>query len=217
MAEADEPFHVDPTCCTACGVPESIAPDLFGWTEQGGCRIVRQPVSDDELGRMFEVLECQEFDCITYRGRDAAILRRMAEAGLIYHAEHPGDFRSRRMMRDRVSFAWAPRRARAPSAGEVAGAFRAYLRSEKGYLVWPGIPPLTRTVRLSWFGWRFHAVSFEAGSEAGTFVAILPPGEPGHAVGRMVEAWLHKCDAGPVRWYTASEWAEGGAGTAYRM
>ncbi len=27
-------FYVQPQCCTSCGVPQSVAPDLVGWTNE---------------------------------------------------------------------------------------------------------------------------------------------------------------------------------------
>jgi hypothetical protein len=29
-----EGFYVQPGCCTSCGVPQSVAPDLIGWTNE---------------------------------------------------------------------------------------------------------------------------------------------------------------------------------------
>jgi hypothetical protein len=59
-------FHVEKDCCTLCGVPWHIAPELFAY-DDSGCWVVRQPTNGDERGKMLKVIETQELDCIRRR------------------------------------------------------------------------------------------------------------------------------------------------------
>jgi hypothetical protein len=78
-------FYVEDGCCTLCGVPESIAPDLFAWA--GGapkfdhCYVRRQPHSAYEIGQMIGVMGTQELGCVRYRGVDRSIQKRLVAAG----------------------------------------------------------------------------------------------------------------------------------------
>ena len=42
---ATGPFYVEDGCCTACGVPEAMAPKLFAWDGNSHCFVKRQPVT----------------------------------------------------------------------------------------------------------------------------------------------------------------------------
>ena len=72
-------FYVDSTCCTACGVPQVVAPDLVAWTdgERMQCRWVKQPSNPSELERAISVCEMQELGCHRYAGKDLEIQRRV--------------------------------------------------------------------------------------------------------------------------------------------
>src|SRR5262245_32288205 len=48
------PFYVVNGCCTACGVPTSIAPELFEFDSADHCYVKRQPASDTEWRRRYE-------------------------------------------------------------------------------------------------------------------------------------------------------------------
>jgi hypothetical protein len=75
-------FYVEDGCCTLCGVPEAVAPDLFeSGAEVEQCYVKRQPASPDELRRMVEVFARQDLGCIRYRGRDRTILKELADLG----------------------------------------------------------------------------------------------------------------------------------------
>ena len=43
------PLYVLDGCCTACGVPTSIAPELFEFDSRDHCYVKRQPDSDGEM------------------------------------------------------------------------------------------------------------------------------------------------------------------------
>ncbi|MCH9680602.1 MAG: ferredoxin [Deltaproteobacteria bacterium] len=86
---APGPFYVTNGCCTACGVPESIAPELFAADDDGHCFVKRQPATSAESDSMLRVLRTQELGCIRYAGSDADVRRRLGEAGESAVCDHP--------------------------------------------------------------------------------------------------------------------------------
>jgi hypothetical protein len=74
-----EDFYVQRECCTACGVPQVIAPDLVGWSDEAypHCIWVKQPQTADELDRAIKIVHAQELGCHRYSGSDPAILERL--------------------------------------------------------------------------------------------------------------------------------------------
>jgi ferredoxin len=91
---ADGDFYVEDNCCTACGVPESIAPDLFSYevteyesrpgkkSKQYHCFFSKQPKSSDEINRTLDVIAHQEINCIRYKGEDNQIVEEMKKKDL---------------------------------------------------------------------------------------------------------------------------------------
>ena len=73
------PFYVDNTCCTSCGVPQVVAPDLVGWTDGSHpqCYWKKQPQTQDELLHAFAIFDGQELGCHRYAGEDPDIQRRI--------------------------------------------------------------------------------------------------------------------------------------------
>jgi len=74
-------FYVVNGCCTACGVPDALAPALFAYDQDNHCYVRRQPATVEELESTLDVIVGQELGCIRYRGKDEDILRRLAEVG----------------------------------------------------------------------------------------------------------------------------------------
>ncbi len=72
-------FYVEQGCCTACGVPEVIAPDLVEHTAERywHCYWKKQPETSEELDRAIEILHTQELGCHRYGGTDPAIIERL--------------------------------------------------------------------------------------------------------------------------------------------
>lgn len=73
-------FFVEDGCCITCGVPTAEAPDLFEMPEDAHpadahCWVSKQPTNAEELGRMLNVLECQEVNCIRYKGTDPQLVK----------------------------------------------------------------------------------------------------------------------------------------------
>lgn len=60
-------FYVENECCTLCGVPWQIAPELFAY-DDSGCWVAKQPENADERRQMLAVIDAQELDCIHRRG-----------------------------------------------------------------------------------------------------------------------------------------------------
>ena len=97
-------FYVEPDCCLLCGVPEDIAPEIFQ-TGEDHCSIIRQPCSPDEIDRTIRAMWSSEVDCVRYGGQDAAMLERLARAGMAGQADHrPHSPGSSTRLRDQVSF-----------------------------------------------------------------------------------------------------------------
>ncbi len=60
-------FYVEKDCCTLCGVPWHIAPELFGYDDQGWW-VKRQPANVGDHAKMLRVIEVQELGCVRHRG-----------------------------------------------------------------------------------------------------------------------------------------------------
>src|SRR3954452_6301130 len=74
--------YVDTDCCTNCGVPVALAPEVFAWGRDT-CYVKRQPRGATELRRVLRVFRSQDLDCIRYAGLDrrvVAILTKVGEA-----------------------------------------------------------------------------------------------------------------------------------------
>ena len=59
-------FYVQRDCCLLCGVPWTLAPELFG-DDKDGCWVKRQCTTADEHRTMLLVLQTQELGCIQRR------------------------------------------------------------------------------------------------------------------------------------------------------
>lgn len=79
----DGDFYVEEGCCTMCGVPDSVAPTLFGGFDVSGkatheqCFVKKQPETPEELKQMLTVLDSQELGCVRYCGKDKKIKERI--------------------------------------------------------------------------------------------------------------------------------------------
>lgn len=80
-------FYVEDNCCTMCGVPELIAPELFGGFDSlhqatdNQCFVKKQPINESELRKMINVIESQDIGCIRYCGQNNEIKKRISECG----------------------------------------------------------------------------------------------------------------------------------------
>ncbi len=79
MKLTTEDFYVQPGCCTSCGVPQSVAPDLVGWTNENHpqCYWIKQPENAAELNQAIKLFQTQELGCHRYSGNDPAVLQKL--------------------------------------------------------------------------------------------------------------------------------------------
>jgi hypothetical protein len=72
-------FYVEYNCCTSCGYPQVLAPDLIGWVDapMNHCYWMKQPETSSELDQAFKVFDGQELGCHRYAGLDPEIQRRV--------------------------------------------------------------------------------------------------------------------------------------------
>lgn len=63
--------------CVSCGVPQSVAPDLSGSTEDGHCYWKKQPETPEELERALDVINGSCVAAHHYAGNDMAITSRI--------------------------------------------------------------------------------------------------------------------------------------------
>ena len=84
-ANAPGDFYVENQCCTLCGVPQALAPELFSTPAETSavdhCYVRRQPATDTEINQMLDVISGAELQCIRYAGNDQSILDRIIAAG----------------------------------------------------------------------------------------------------------------------------------------
>jgi hypothetical protein len=59
-------FYVLKDCCLLCSIPWEIAPELFGY-DDNGCWVKCQPATQAENEKMLKVISFQELDCIRSR------------------------------------------------------------------------------------------------------------------------------------------------------
>lgn len=188
-------FYVEPDCCLLCGVPEDVAPEVFR-TGDDHCSIVRQPCSRDDIDRTIRAMWSSEVDCVRYRGRDPAMLERLARAGMASQADHGDPFASPIHLRDQVSFEM-PQGGGLLDAAQVAKAFREGMRT-KGNKVLPALFG-RRSVWVSWYQNRFHHVGF-ADAGHGRFVARLRWTMAVQGLAWLVDDWLRAQSVENVRW-----------------
>jgi hypothetical protein len=74
-----EDFYVQPRCCLSCGVPQSVAPDLVGWTSENSpqCYWIKQPETAAELNQAIKLFQTQELGCHRYSGNNPALLQKL--------------------------------------------------------------------------------------------------------------------------------------------
>jgi hypothetical protein len=107
-------FYVENGYCMACGVPESIAPDLIGRTEEEvwHCYWKKQPKTDEEIKQAIDILHSQELGCHRYAGRDSKILKRLPR-------ECCDAFSARRSLPPEILLATASCALNRPASGTV--------------------------------------------------------------------------------------------------
>ena len=80
-------FYVKDDCCTLCGVPNSIAPNLFGGYDENEnvvseqCYVKKQPENDKELEQIIKVMAAQDLACIRYCGKSTVVIEKITSVG----------------------------------------------------------------------------------------------------------------------------------------
>lgn len=74
-------FYVEDGCCTSCGMPSTVAPDLFSYADDGHCYVSKQPTNAIEMRQMIAAFEVQDVGCIRYKGINRVIAIKLIAAG----------------------------------------------------------------------------------------------------------------------------------------
>jgi hypothetical protein len=205
-------FYVVDQCCTACGVPTNIAPDLFAFDEDH-CFVKRQPSTKDEFERALKVVARQELGCIRYGGRDPVILRRLAEAGEGAQCDFARWTRVRPVLRNHVSVSARAAGTRSWDSAAVLEHFRSWIGARKpDYRTTDVRETGTCAVfSFTWYEDNFHEVVAEPrGDTVGQWL-IHHSGNL--AVSETLDEWLRSTDVfAEGRWYTEREWRRGASG-----
>lgn len=207
------PFYVEVGCCTACGVPQSIAPELFGEDAEQYCFVKRQPHTTAETDSMLRVVATQELGCIRYRGTDQATLRRLVEAGEGAQCDASPPPGVTEVRRDHVTFvvrdpgaAWTGRTILQRLLSHLAG--HPYLQYKTTPISEDAVRGVT-SVSVSWFQDEFHRLETSVSPQPGRYV-LRHFGPPRFS--DTLNDWLAIDDAfDDVRWQTETEWAAGGS------
>jgi ferredoxin len=80
-ANAPGDFYVEDGCCTSCGMPFTVAPDLFTALEDGHCFVSKQPTNQAEVHRMTQAFAVQDMGCIRYKGTNRIIKIKLIAMG----------------------------------------------------------------------------------------------------------------------------------------
>jgi hypothetical protein len=214
----DGPFYVEDGCCTACGIPEGEAPEIFGWAQNdpNHCVVKHQPATADQVTRTLLAIAAGEMGCIRYRGTDPEIATRLVEMGEALLCDNAPPREARPALRRRVSF-----RGRGDfssyTATDVAHLFDTFLRRRReGFGAYDLKPIRTlrsgdALVRFSWFKRQFHPVAFSMGQ--GAFTALIENSSASLSIARTVDDWLRSTDQfQDIRWFSDDQWATGAAG-----
>jgi ferredoxin len=74
-------FYVEDGCCLSCGMPTTVAADLFEYDNGGHCYVRKQPIAPDEIDRMVSAFQVQDVGCIRYKGSSRIVQIRLVESG----------------------------------------------------------------------------------------------------------------------------------------
>ncbi len=207
------PFYVEVGCCLACGVPQSLAPELFDEDAEHNCFVKRQPHTTAETDSMLRVVATQDIGCIRYRGTDQATLRRLVEAGEAAQCDAGPPPDVHQVRRDHVTFVAEERGA----AWTGPAVLQRLLRQLAGhpYFNYKATPisedeaRRVTAVSVSWFQDNFHRIEISATREPGRHV-LRHFGPP--RLSDTLHDWLAADDAfGDVRWQTEAEWEARGS------
>ncbi len=77
-------FYVEDGCCTLCGVPQVLAPELFSVIDDKAehCYVRKQPSTAAERRHMLDTIWGAELECIHYRGTERAVQTQLVTLGV---------------------------------------------------------------------------------------------------------------------------------------
>ena len=73
-------FYVEDGCCLSCGMPTTVAPDLFDYAEEGHCFVKFQPRTASDHMRMISAILVADTGCIRYKGQDRTVQSQLINA-----------------------------------------------------------------------------------------------------------------------------------------
>ena len=202
-------FYVVDGCCTACGVPNTFAPDVFAFDADDHCYVKHQPRTAEETEAALRVVRTQELGCIRYRGTDPVILRGLAEAGEAAQCDVALPEGILPVPRNHVTFT-----ANDPEVCALSGA--AVLEDFGDYLLHRPHPVRFRTTpvvegpdeahfSIAWYEDHFHTVAIRPVSDAAGHWLVRHSFNVG--LSELIDDWLRQSGRfGGVRWYTQHQW-----------
>ena len=202
------PFYVVDGCCTACGVPEASAPEMFAWDHQSHCFVKRQPSTQLEVDQMLDAVRGAELNCIRYRGLDSDILTRFAELGEPGLCDRGARFDLRPVTRNQLTFVFAGDAAKEP--GDLASALRQHLLAldPDRYRATPVTSNHGRaSFSCAWSEDRFHPIAVVSLREPATW---LIKHEGNVLLSDLLQRWLTRLGATQLRWFADSDLTRAG-------
>tara|TARA_R100000789_G_C2965165_1_gene139110 strand:- start:69 stop:743 length:675 start_codon:yes stop_codon:yes gene_type:complete len=202
-------FYVEDGCCTACDVPQTEAPDLFGMTTDPHyhCYVKRQPQSKSEYDQMLSAIACAELQCIHYRGNDPALISRLSAMDVMEICDTAPPPGTELGLRTHVTFATD----RTPDLPMLASSFRSFLKTQRGQysrISFPWLALSSTTVTYKRNDRRRRNVAL-AICDGGTHVSHDAGDDI--SVSWCIHRWLATLDGlSDIRWYTEDGWRNSG-------
>lgn len=217
-------FYVEDGCCVTCGAPMLEAPELFAWDEEEAgyphCFVRRQPENRPEVTQMLKAIWYAETGCIRYRGADAEILSRLGAMGEPGVIDFPPLGGVPVVFRNRVKFEL---KEPVPGLHSLLRRFRDNLTqvADPGHFrclgPWPGWPPGSAALRVSWAGGLGHRID-AAWLTPGAVVLVRHSRREragSRAVSLLLHEWLETARGiADVRWFSEEEWDAGSNGAS---
>jgi hypothetical protein len=216
-------FYVEGGCCTACGIPESEAPDLFAFDGDGQCYVKRQPSNEPETYQMLTAMWASEMKCIRYRGGDPSVVARLGALGEPDLCDFPPVAGIPVSLRNHVVFGSIDQRP--VSSEEAVADFRAYwvkgagqeLRALHHKFIGPRRRLLRRGIwfEIAWHEDRYHRIYASNVVHDKSRVVMFHNTFASRGISSLLDSWLAQSKGfGGKQWYTAGEWAQGIGGSA---
>jgi hypothetical protein len=123
-------FYVEDGCCTACDVPRTEAPGLFGMISKPlhHCYVKRQPQTAKEHDQILSAIRFAEMECIHYCGTDQAIISRLSAMGQLHVCDTTPPPDAELGFRTHITFV----ASKTPDLSSLASSFKSLLNREQG-------------------------------------------------------------------------------------